>query len=913
MPRVFTLILCSFISLHLTDAQVVINEFSAANRDGIVDNYGEREDWIELHNPGSITADISGWYLSDKIDNPTKWQIPAGTTIVPGGFRIFFASGLDEVSGGNLHTSFKITQTKNEAVILTDADGTIVDSYIITVPNQNNHSYARNPDGSGPWGVSVNPTPAGENSETFSHYAEPVLMSQDAGFYTQAVTVALTSAEPNSEIRYTLDGADPTETSPVYDAPIAVENTTVVRARAYGTEGVALPGFINTNTFFINETHTVKVISISGTGTDELLGGDFNEPIGSLELFEEDGSFIDEAVGEFNKHGNDSWAYAQRGIDYIVRDQFGYKDDLDDEIFDLKERNDYQRLIIKAAANDNYPFEDGGAHIRDAYVHTLSQLADMELDERTYEPCIMYLNGEYWGVYELREKADDHDYTKEYYNQGKKWIDFIKTWGGTWEEYGSWDDWYSLHDFITSNDMSVQENYEIAKEGLNMQSLTDYMIINTHIVCADWLNWNTAWWRGRKPDGQAKQWRYALWDMDASFGHYINYTGVPDTGSDADPCDNEEITPGGDPEGHVDLIQSLLQNEEFHSLYVNRYADLNNSWFSCEASLGLLDDMIARIEPEMPRQIERWGGTMVEWQNNVQQLRDFIEARCTIVDDGIGDCYEVEGPFPLTVNVEPAGSPNAVQVNTFIPESFPFAGDYFGGSTLTFAAVPAEGWIFDHWQVANTEFGPDAAAEAIQLSIAEDEEITAWFVPEVPCADPADFTHEANFTYVNLDWNGLFSTLSYEFRYRAAGSGEEWNIQSLTESEVTLYGLTECTDYEAQVRAICPSAVSEFTDYPFSTACSTDTENTELVLEFTAFPNPFTDEFAVDVVLSGAQDALLEVYGTDGRKILRKELSGLQAGQNTVQVTFDREPAEGVYIVQLITGEGAKICQIIKS
>ena len=174
----------------------------------------------------------------------------------------------------------------------------------------------------------------------------------------------------------------------------------------------------------------------------------------------------------------------------------------------------------------------------------------MELDERTYEPCVVYLNGEYWGVYEIREKVDDHDFTKEYYDQGKRWIDFIKTWGGTWQEYGSWDDWYTLHDFIVDEDMSIDANYEQAIEELNPQSLVDYMIINTHVVCADWLNWNTAWWRGRKPDGQAQRWRYALWDLDATFGHYINYTGIPDTSPFADPCDNEDLG-FADFEGHV--------------------------------------------------------------------------------------------------------------------------------------------------------------------------------------------------------------------------------------------------------------------------------------------------------------------------------------------------------------------------
>jgi len=911
MFKRITLLLACLFCLQSIDAQIVINEFSAANRNTLLDNYNEEEDWIELYNTAGAAFDISGYFLSDKLDNPTKWEIPLGTFIPANGYFIVQASGRDEVSGGNYHASFKITQTKNEAVILTSPAGTILDSYVIEVPNQLDHSYGRVPDGSGDWGVIRTPTPNGANTTSFTHYAAPVIMSADAGFYNSTVNVSLSTVEPNSEIRYTTNGEEPLENSTLYTGEITVPNTTIIRARTFSNDANVLPGFIESNTYFINEIHTMKVISIAGTEVDDLMDGFQGNFLGSFELFEEDGTFIDEAVGEYNKHGNDSWAYAQRGVDYIVRDQYGYNDDVDDEIFDLKERNDFQRLIIKAAANDNYPFEFGGAHIRDAYVHTLSQLADMELDERTWEPCIMYMNGEYWGVYELREKVDDHDYTKEYYDQGKQWIDFIKTWGNTWEEYGSWDDWYTLTGFITNNDMSVQANYEQAKEGLNMLSLVDYMILNTHVVCADWLNWNTAWWRGRKEDGGAKTWRYALWDMDATFGHYINYTGIPDTGPEADPCDNEEIG-FSDFEGHVALTQSLLENEEFHSLYVNRYADMNNSFFTCDYMIDLLDEMIGRIEPEMPRQIERWGGSMTEWQNNVQDLRDFILTRCTVLDEGIEDCYEVEGPYPVTVIVEPAGSPNGVQVNTFIPTEYPFNGNYFAGTTLSFEAAPAEGWVFDHWEVATATFTPDELASAIQMSIVEDEEIIAWFAPEVPCASPTNFEFDSGFTSTSLTWSGLATTLSYELKYREMGSTEDWNLEVLIEPEYTIFGLSECTDYEVEMRSICGTATSEIVNFEFATSCVSDTENEALLLEFNAFPNPFSDEFAVDIVLSESQDAALEVFAMNGQKIYRQNLESLQAGQNTIPVAFDNELASGTYIVKLTTNKGGFTRKIVK-
>ena len=136
-----------------------------------------------------------------------------------------------------------------------------------------------------------------------------------------------------------------------------------------------------------------------------------------IEFFHEDGTFWVEAEGDSNEHGNDSNAYPQKGFDYITRDQMGYDDVVDAELFHISNRGKFQRLIFKAAANDNYPYS-GGAHVRDAYVQTLSALADLHLDERTSESCILYINGQYWGVYEYREKVDDSDFTNRYYDQG---------------------------------------------------------------------------------------------------------------------------------------------------------------------------------------------------------------------------------------------------------------------------------------------------------------------------------------------------------------------------------------------------------------------------------------------------------------------------------------------------------------
>ncbi len=898
-------------------AQVVINEYSAANRQTLSNNYGEKVDWIELYNAGSSTIDLSGYHLSDRENNPDKWTFPGGVSLGPGAYLLVYADGRDEFSGGAWHTNFKLTQTTgNDQVVLADPQGNILEVHYFNPPNLKDQSYGRSPDGGNEWKVFPTPTPNAPNlTASFSHYSAMPQMSPQAGFYTGALSITLSTDEPNAQIRYTTDGSQPTPASTLYTGPFQINQTTVIRARSFSNDNQVLPGHIATNTYFINDEHDIYVISIAGDDLFELMDGDwYARPEGSFEIFSPQGYFLEEAVGEYNKHGNDSWAYDQRGIDYITRDQFGYNNAIHQKIFGLKDRDKFQRLILKAAANDNYPFEPGGAHIRDAYIHTLSQRAGLELDERSYEACVLYVNGQYWGIYEIREKVDDNDFTKYYYDQGKKWIDFIKTWGTTWEEYGSWDDWYELYDYMLANDLSIEENYNYVNSQFNLLSLVDYMIINTHVVCKDWLIWNTAWWRGRKPSGQAKRWRYTLWDMDATFGHYINYTGIPDPSPYADPCYNEPQLVD-DPEGHTEMLQALLQNEDFHSLYVNRYADLLNTYFTCDSMIGILDELLARIEPEMPRHIQRWGGSMAEWQQNVQDLKDFIYTRCTVLNDGISDCYEVEGPYALQVDIYPADSPNAVRINTLEPEQFPFTGNYFAGVNLQLTALAAEDWLFDHWEIANNAFSPDEYAEAIELAFETGDTLVAYFEPDIPCLLPANLHLSDTSAYsATISWDGSGSNAdSYLIRYRPQGNGP-WIELSYQGQIITLFGLQACTQYEFQLSSICQFGSTDTLDLSFSTSCNTSsTEPFSAELNLSAWPSPFQKQFTISISTNRSLHHVnLSLLDLNGQLLWSTEAENLTSGTHKWEVAPYQKLSAGVYLIRLRSDAGLATTKVIK-
>ena len=738
MKKIFSFLTAILLISLITKAQIVINEYSAANYDTYQDNYGDYSDWVELYNPTNVAIDISGWFLTDKPSNPTKWTVPSSFIVPAMETAIIYCSGRDEITGTNAHTNFKITQTKgNEVFMLSDNTNIFQDS-IRVFPNQNSHSRGRETNGSLIWSVFQNATPNADNIGAMQEYATAPIFSQNGGYNAAAINIALSSPDPNITIYYTTNGDAPSNASTVYTTPINITNTTVVKAICYSSDPTIPSSFIEYHTFFINDTHTIPILSISGNsgqgGLLDLLDGGWGssalEPQGTIEWFDKNGILLDKGTGEFNKHGNDSWAYDQRGFDYIMRDQFGYNYALQDKIFMTKDRDKFQRVIVKAAANDNYPFSYGGsgAHIRDAYVHHLSQIGDLRMDERSTSSCIVYLDGTYWGVYEMREKVDDHDFTDYYYDQDKNNLQYLKTWGGTWTEYGAPNaqpDWNNFVNFVTTNPMNIQANYNQAKSEYNTGSLIDYFLLNTYVLCQDWLNWNTAWWRGMDPNGDKKKWRYTLWDMDNTFDHGTNYTGIPSSSPNAEPCDPSTLGNTGG-QGHVPIWNEMLTNQDFHDDYINRWQDLANGPLSCDFMVYLLDSMVAVIEPEMPRQVATWGGTFTGWQNNVTDLRNFILARCDSINSGFVDCdTAITGIFDVTVEIIGTGEVEMSNNNIINNLTTPFTDQRFGGIDLPFEVVSGS---FAYWEIISaTPYVYDPLVDTLVIDLQGDVTVRAYF------------------------------------------------------------------------------------------------------------------------------------------------------------------------------------------
>jgi hypothetical protein len=768
LPHIAIVLFSLSIQQNPVWSQVVINEYSVSNLDTYSDNYGEYPDWLELYNASTVAVDLKDYYLSDDTTKPTKWRFPSSSPIAAHGYKKIWISGRDEVSLTGIHTNFKLTQTKEarESIVLANPLGEIIEQHLLEITRED-HSRGRITNGGETWGIFTAPTFGYSNNAAISYtkYADKPVMDKIAGYYTSSLLVNITCTEPGATIRYTIDGTEPTATSAVYSAPINVTTTRVMKARAFSTNSAVLPSLTEFNTYFINVNHTLPVISVSGADLLNLLGGDASlVPMGSYEYFSTDKVRTTTAWGQIGKHGQDSWANDQRSIDLITRDECGYSYALKSKFFKTSNRTEFQRVILRASGDDNYPGIDSSAHIRDDYTMTLSELIGQNLDWRRSQRCIVFANGQYWGVYSIREKDDDADYTDYYYGQDKYHIQFNLLWGGSWAEYGgqqALDDYHELYNFITHNSMATQANYDYVNSQYDPTSLADYMIINSYVVCSDWINWNVGWWRGMDSTGLHKRWGYILWDEDAVFNHYINYTGIPTQLPTATPCFQEGIT--ADPEGHVEILNRLLDNPGFKQYYVNRYVDLLNTGFKPAYMIHLLDSMAAMIEPEIPKHVIRWGGSLQQWQNNIQKIRDFINVRYQAVRTGLNECYNLTGPYPITVNVDPPLG-GKVKLNSIVLNTYPWLGSYYGGIDITMKALDINpDFKFDHWELNHHVVSPSDTSVEVNLRLTQGDAIRAVFVPKIK--DDTLVINEINYNsspdFDPGDWVELYNPQPY--------------------------------------------------------------------------------------------------------------------------------------------------------
>ena len=236
---------------------LVINEFMASNNSasGIHDPQGDYDDWIEIYNFGDIPINLAGMYLTDDLDEPTKWQIPGGypsqTTVPAGGFIVFWAD--NETGDGPLHTNFKL-DADGEQIGLFGTDGSTLIDGITFGEQAANISYGRYPDADDYLRYFAVTTPLADNNGAYFDFVNEIELSHERGFYDSAFNLLLACDTNGATIRYTLNGTEPSETiGTVYTPGSGIPITTTKNLRAIAYKPGEKPSRVAHTYIFIND------------------------------------------------------------------------------------------------------------------------------------------------------------------------------------------------------------------------------------------------------------------------------------------------------------------------------------------------------------------------------------------------------------------------------------------------------------------------------------------------------------------------------------------------------------------------------------------------------------------------------------------------------------------------------------
>jgi hypothetical protein len=581
---------------------VIINEVMARNESFLADANGNYHDWIELKNNTDQDINLKGYSLSKGPGQDTKfvfsdYDLPAH------GFAVFFADAEVDIAGTSNYVPFSISAS-GETLYLCDLACEELQIFETGFLGKNASS-----------GLSENgervffekPTPEETNSTDYvRRYAAPVEFSLIGGEFSSGQLLRLTAAE-GAEIYFTLDGSLPTSSDNLYVNPIVLDSSKTVRAIAIA-DG-QLPSVVTTHTYIVGVEHDLPIMALS-TEPEDLFGrvGIYSNPFlvierpVHVEFYETDGLALSFDAG-FEIFGGTSQKNPQKSFAFHLRKDYGTAE-INYPLFDQNEVTSFSHFLLRTSGQDTYMTK-----IQDAFIHqAVKDVIDIEvMDSR---PCVVYINGEYWGLYNIREKVNE-DYLASHHGVDPDQVDIL-VWNG-FAMAGSAVDYQALVEYVATHDMRKQENYEYVTSQIDIDNFIDYLIVQSYFGNTD--SGNIKFWR----DQNGGKWRWVLYDMDwALFVGTYTWNNI----SQIFNPDGMGVSDWIDTTLHV----NLMKNDHFKEEFIKRYALYTNTYFNPERLLPIYDAMIAEIESEMPRHLERWPKpvTYASWEEYVAMTRQII-------------------------------------------------------------------------------------------------------------------------------------------------------------------------------------------------------------------------------------------------------------------------------------------------
>ncbi len=607
-----------------------------------------------------------------------------------------------------LHTDFKLN-SNGETLYLWNTDGKLSDSMSFPALTSD-VSYGRYPDGNVAREYFSPSTPGNTNQKGNSGYAEKPKFNIPAGWYNNQLLIRFENTTPNLQIRYTTDGTEVSDTSTLYDNNyIVIDSSVVIRAKAFQLN--SFPSKEIVNTYILNDSSTLPVISlaISPKLLWDTVSGIFNnhniwpapEIEGNFEIFDNQKNRVFTSHTGLSVHGGNSRTYAQKSLKLTSRGRYESSTFVF-PFYGNNYLNEFNGIIFR---NSGIDWQD--SKLRDALCSVISEQIPSQRMAK-YRPYVSFLNGRYWGLYDLREKLDEFYLSKNYHVSPES-INLIDQ--DEFIMYGRIDEYDDMKSKIFGCDMSTAESYKTIDSLVDIENLIDYLSLEIYCNNMDWPWNNIKVWNSVNYDGK---WRWMLHDLDWTFG-YMGALPSYDVMKDAFKPDTSRFTK---------LFLKILENKQVRERFINKFADLMNSVFLPYRLNNLLDSLVEGIEPEMQRHIDKWGISYQKWQDKISSMRNFINERAGWQREHIVKFFNLDSSYKIALNINIKGA-GKIKINTLDISVFPWEGYYFNKIPFTIHAIPGAGYAFSGWKTSMTL--NDSTAPEQTINLLSESSITANF------------------------------------------------------------------------------------------------------------------------------------------------------------------------------------------
>jgi hypothetical protein len=601
-------------------------------------------------------------------------------------------------------------------------------------------------------------------------------LSLPPGYYQRDLFVEIVPPPGAVEVRFTLDGRMPSATvGEVYDRPIllraGVPKVTVIRARAVLSDGSLSAEVSGSYVTAIATTLPVLSLIVDPADLWDSARGIYANPYERGDAWERPAAvtYVDEdrAAGfhvpaGVRIHGHASRSFEKKSLRLYFRATYGAAR-LTYPLFGAAPPVSFNRLVLHSGGQDESIFPMWNwTLMRNRLADRLA--TNIGLNATRSRPVLLFINGEVWGIYHVRERIDDDFFADTF---GIRSADVLDAPDSALEEVvaGDRDHWQSLQHFLEDHSLVEPDAYAYVAGQVDLDSLMDYMILNIYGANANWPYHNVNQFRARVPGGR---WQWIVWDSDHAYGDNPQGSHV-DFDLIRFLLDERHPETGG---RDTLLWRRLMENPDFRARFLARMAYLLNTELSPSAVVAQIDALAAELAPNIHYEVARWAASDT-WVTNVDQLRDFARRRPDALRRHVVDAFDLGGTAALVV-MPPAAGQGSVAVEGRLVADLPWQGVVFRDVPVAVTAAPAPGYRFVGWEPAGLplSFTP---SPSLTLTLPLTPSLTLPLTPSLILSPTQAYTLTLTPRFERMDVREAHAGDVVITGYHAGGAGEaDW-------------------------------------------------------------------------------------------------------------------------------------------